>query len=120
MNYEKIVIANIQTEEKENLDRSIIIISANSFVGLIDIVGVKTSQLGQSMKMNFKYSIEVNRLQYKNEKYIYLPRTDELLEIKNNTKAKEPFKMLLQVVNCCNPKIIAAIKQYLLEGVLTP
>lgn len=77
----------------------------------VELVGVQTAQLGQAQGFNLAYSVEVGRVYYNNEKYVYFD--DELYEIKSTGKAKTAAKMLIHVQKLSDADIRAAVVRWI-------
>lgn len=97
--YDKVLHKNIQS-----------VVSGKNIVCTVDLVGIQTAKLGQIQGMNFAYSVEVSRMQYDEEKYLYFE--NELYEIKTMTKAKLQTNMLLNIVELNNEEIKTAIEEW--------
>lgn len=107
-----VVIANVETiQDKTTGDRIESVASGKKIAGKVELVGVQTAQLGQSQGFNLNYSIEVLRVHYNNEKYLYFDKN--LYEIKSITKAKVETKMLLNVQKLNDTKTKIAIENWL-------
>lgn len=107
-----IILANIDsTLDPETGDRLKVVKGAKKLVGTVELVGIHTAQLGQSQGFNLSYSVEVRRVQYNNEKYLYFDSC--LYEIKSLSKAKSETQMLLNVQRLEDAGIKAAIERWL-------
>lgn len=107
-----VVIANVETvQDLETGDRVQAVTSGKKIAGKVELVGIQTAQLGQSQGFNLSYSIEVLRVHYNNEKYLYFD--NNLYEIKSMSKAKEQNKMLLNVQKFDDTKTKLAIERWL-------
>ncbi len=107
-----VVICDIDTiQDMETGDRKKIVVNAQKVIGLKDFVGIQTQQLAQSQNMVFQYTIEIDRMFYNNQKYIYLEK--KVYEIKNIAKASKPQNCKLNVVALDDRDIKNAIEEYL-------
>lgn len=92
-------------------DRTKAVTNGRKIVGKVDLVGVQTQQLSQIQNMLFSYAVEVDRMYYNNEKYVYFDK--EAYEISTATKAKEPQNMLLIVSKIDDDEVKEAIELWL-------
>lgn len=97
--------------DKETGDRKRAVTNGRIVVGIKDLVGIQTQQLAQSQNMSFQYSIEIDRMFYSNQKYLYLEKT--LYEIKNVSKASKSQNCKLNVVALNDPDIKKAIEEWI-------
>ncbi len=95
-------------------DRKKYVTSVKVLVCLVDLVGVNTSQIGQLQGFTLSYSVEVPRIQYENEKYLYFD--GEVYEIKTLSKAKLPTNMLLNVQKIGDKETKIAIEEWIHEN----
>lgn len=107
-----VVIADIESIlDKETGDRYKGVTNGKKLALNVELVGVQTAQLGQAQGVNLSYSVEIQRIQYNNEKYCYFD--EQLYEISSITKAKLPTNMLLNVEKLDDADIESAIKKWL-------
>lgn len=107
-----IVIANVETvQDPATGDRTKAVTKGKKIAGKTELVGVQTAQLGQSQGFNLNFSVEVLRIHYDNEKYLYFDKN--LYEIKSLGKAKLETKMLLHVQKSGDSEIKSAIERWL-------
>lgn len=107
-----IVIANVETvQDPATGDRTKEVTKGKKIAKTVELVGVQTSQLGQAQGFNLNFSVEVLRIDYNNEKYLYFDKN--LYEIKSTGKAKEKTKMLLNVQKFGDSEIKSAIERWL-------
>jgi hypothetical protein len=106
-------IVNIDsgTQDDTTGDRTKTVVSGKKIVDRVDLVGVNTAQLGQAQGFNFSYSVEIYRILYHNEKYLYFD--GEVYEVKGLSKAKDEAKMLLNVQHLPDADVKQAIEQWL-------
>lgn len=96
--------------DPDTLDREKVVVNATQVVGTIELVGIQTQQLAQVQNMTFQYSVVIDRMFYKQQKYLYLE--DALYEIKNVSPAKMPKDCKLNVVALQDEDIVNAIKEW--------
>lgn len=107
-----LVLANVESvQNSETGDRIKEVTKGKKLVNTVELVGVQTAQLGQAQGFNFNYSVEILRVQYSKEKYLYFD--GDLYEIKSTGKAKEKTKMLLNVQQSGDAEIKQAIVRWL-------
>lgn len=95
---------------KETGDRIRKVTNADLIVGNKDLVGIMTQQLAQAQKMIFNYTIEIDRMFYKNQKYLYVD--NEVCEIKNIAKGSKPNLCKLSVTINNDKDIKKAIEEW--------
>ena len=107
-----IVLANIETAQGGGTaDRIKRVTGGKKLIESVELVGVQTAQLGQAQGFNLALSVEVQRIHYDNEKYLYF--SGRLYEIKSISKAKSPAKMLLNVQTFDDRETKSAIERWL-------
>ena len=107
-----IVICDMSSiTDAETGDRKRVVVNGVKVISNKTLVGVQTQQLAQSQGMNFQYSVEIDRMFYKEQKYLYME--DRLYEIKNVSPAKLPKDCKLNVVVITDEDIEGAIKEWL-------
>jgi len=107
-----IVLANVETEQDEvSGDRTKNVTSGKKLAGTVELVGIQTAQVGQAQGFNLNFSVEVLRIHYGGEKYLYF--SDRLYEVKTLSKAKDATRMLLNVQASDDPETKAAIERWL-------
>ena len=107
-----VVIANIgSTLDPATGDRLKAVTGGKRLAAMVELVGVQTAQMGQAQGFNFAYSVQVYRVHYNNEKYLYFD--GNLYEIKSIGKAKTEAQMLLHVQRLDDADIKAAIERWL-------
>lgn len=77
----------------------------------VELVGVNTAQLAQVQGWQLSFSVEIERIVYNNEKYIFFD--DKLYSIRTITKAKLPNFMLLNVQEETDPDAVEVVKQWM-------
>lgn len=105
-------IASVQ--DSATGDRIKQVTKAKARIGVIELVGVNTAQLAQVQGFNLSYSVEIPRVVYKNEKYLYFE--EGLFEIKSIGKAKMPVNLLLNVQRSSDESIAKAIERWISEN----
>ena len=107
-----LVLANVESvQNAETGDRTKEVTNGKKIAGTVELVGVQTAQLGQVQGFNFNYSVEVLRVHYNKEKYLYFD--SDVYEIKTTGKAKEKNKMLLNVQKFEDTETKSAIERWL-------
>ena len=94
-----------------NGDRKKRVTQAKVIVATVELVGINTAQLAQVQGFNLSYSVEVNRVLYGKEKFLYFD--GELYEVKTMSKAKSPVDMLLNVQLSNDRSAKAAIEEWI-------
>ena len=107
-----IMLCDIDTTiDEETGDRKKVIIHAHKIIGKINLVGVQTQQLGQLQNMTFSYAIEIDKMHYQSQKYLWFENS--LFEVKTLTPAKLPKDCKLLVIKLEDADVENAIKEYL-------
>jgi len=107
-----IVLANVETEQDASTgDRCKKVTSGRKIAGTVELVGIQTAQVGQAQGFNLNFSVEVLRIHYSGERYLYF--SGRLYEIKTLSKSKDPARMLLNVQTSDDPDTKAAIERWL-------
>nr|DAH53910.1 MAG TPA: hypothetical protein [Caudoviricetes sp.] len=108
------IIADVESvADAMNGDRTKRVKSAKKIIDTVEIVGVQTAQLGQVQGFNLAYSVEIFRVSYAGEKYLYFD--GNLYEIKSMGKARFSNKMLLNVQKLDDAEIKAAVEEWMNE-----
>lgn len=111
-NRKLIVICDMtSTVDIETGDRIRAVSNARKVIATQNLVGIQTQQLAQSQNMTFQYSLEIDRMFYNRQKYLYLE--GELYEIKNVSPAKLNKDCKLNVVALNDASIKLAIEEWL-------
>ncbi len=114
-NPKRYILADVASVQDEATgDRIKRVIRAKTLIGNVDLVGVNTAQLGQIQGFTLSYSVEIFRVLYKNEKFLYFDGA--LYEVKTFGKAKEPNKMLLNVQALKDAETQKAIEEWMNEN----
>lgn len=87
------------------------VISGRKLIANVDLVGINTAQLGQAQGFNLKYSVEVPRMLYEEQKYVYFK--NNLYAVKSQSKARLPVNMLLNIEESDDSAILEAIREWL-------
>ena len=107
-----IVLANVETEQDASTgDRCKKVTSGRKIAGTVELVGIQTAQVGQAQGFNLNFSVEVLRIHYSGEKYLYF--SGRLDEVKTLSKAKDATKMLLNVQASDDPETKAALEEWI-------
>jgi len=107
-----ILICDItSTQDEETGDRIRVVSNAKKIMGNKELTGVNTQMLAQMQDMTFNYSIVVDRMFYKDQKYLYIDNT--LYKIQSVSPAKLPKDCRLNVSEFHDENIENAIKEWL-------
>jgi saccharopine dehydrogenase-like NADP-dependent oxidoreductase len=104
----RIVLADITSNADSVGDRHKAISKTKKLVANVELVGINTAQLGQVQGFNLAFSVEIMRVQYDNEKYLYFD--GKVYEVKSMSKAKDENNMLLNVEIVYDTEIKNAIE----------
>ena len=92
-------------------DETFKVIRGRKLAANVELVGVNTSQLAQVQGWQLKYSVEVERIVYNDEKYVFFD--NKLYSIRTLTKAKSPNHMLLNVQEETDSMLLEVVKQWM-------
>ena len=92
-------------------DRQKVVVHARKVIGRKNLAGVQTQQLGQLQNMSFQYTIEIDKMYYQSQKYLWLE--NGLYEVKTLTPAKLPKDCKLNIVKLEDADVENAIREYL-------
>lgn len=107
-----IVLCDMGSIQDDNTgDRLRIVENARKFVGDKQLVGVNTQTLAQMQNMSFSYSIEIDRMFYKDQKYLYV--NGKVYKIQTVTPAKLKKDCKLNVSEFDDKDIKSAIERWL-------
>lgn len=107
-----IILCDISSmQDEETGDRVRIVINGKKIIGDKTLVGVNTQTLAQLQNMNFNYSIVIDRMYYKDQKYLYID--NKLYKIQNVSPAKLPKDCKLNVSELEDEDIKGAIERWL-------
>ena len=98
-------------QDEETGDRIRVIVNVKKIIGEKELAGVNTQMLAQMQDMIFNYSIVVDRMFYKDQKYLFIDNT--LYKIQSVSPAKFPKDGKLNVSEFHDENIENAIKEYL-------
>ena len=98
-------------QDEETGDRVKVIANVKKVMGDKELTGVNTQMLAQMQDMTFNYSIVVDRMFYKDQKYLYIDNT--LYKIQSVSPAKLPKDCRLNVSEFHDENIEKAIKEWL-------
>ena len=105
--HEKIYLVNFKTEQNADTgERVTVIDNLKSYIAIKDIVGIQTQAVVQARNIKANYSFEIMRIYYNDE--MYLGCKEQLYEIQNISKAKNPNNLLLVVSVCKDAEKINA------------
>ena len=97
--------------DAETGDRKKVVAHAHKVIGRKNLAGVQTQQLGQLQNMAFQYSIEIDKMFYQNQRFVWMENA--LYEIKTLTPAKLPKDCKLNVVALEDEDIENAVREFL-------
>jgi hypothetical protein len=97
--------------DKDTGDRKKTVVNSLKFVGRKNLAGVQTQQLGQLQNMSFQYTIEIDKMFYQGQKYLWFENS--LYEVKTLTPAKLPKDCKLNIVKLEDADVENAIREYL-------
>lgn len=107
-----IVICDITSvQDEETGDRVRVVANGKKVIGDKTLVGINTQTLAQLQNMNFNYSIVIDRMFYKDQKYLYVD--NKLYKIQNVAPAKLPKDCKLNVAELEDEDIKNAIERWL-------
>ena len=107
-----LMLCDIDTSiDEETGDRKKVVVHANKVIGKKSLAGVQTQQLGQLQNMTFQYTIEIDKMYYQGQKYLWLE--NGLYEVKTLTPAKLPKDCKLNIVKLEDADVEKAIREYL-------
>lgn len=107
-----VMLCDIDTSiDEETGDRKRVVVHAHKVIGRKNLAGVQTQQLGQLQNMAFQYTIEIDKMYYQGQKYLWLE--NGLYEVKTLTPAKLPKDCKLNIVKLEDADVENAIREYL-------
>lgn len=107
-----IILCDITSQQnQETGDRIRIVSNAKRIIGDKTLVGVNTQTIAQLQNMNFNYSIIVDRMYYRDQKYLYID--NKLYKIQNVSPAKLPKDCKLNVSELDDADIKQAIERWI-------
>ena len=108
----QVVLADIASAQNAaNGDRTKRVTRAKVLSATVGLVGVNTAQLGQVQGFRLTNSVEIDRVQYGGEKYLYFDGT--LYAVGTLGKAGSPAKMFLNVAVYNDPAAARAVKEWM-------
>jgi hypothetical protein len=108
----RIILCDMTSKQDEETgDRVRVVSNGKIIVGDKTLVGVNTQTLAQLQNMNFNYSIVIDRMYYKDQKYLYIDK--KLYKIQNVSPAKLPKDCKLNVSELEDEDIKNAIERWL-------
>ena len=109
----RIILADVSSGEPNPAtgDRKKQVSKAKVIAGIVELVGVNTAQLGQLQGFTLSCSVEVPRVQYGSEKYLYFD--SQIYEIKTFGKAKTQIDMLLNVQKLEDKEVQSAVEEWI-------
>lgn len=99
------------TVSEETGDRTKSVINGVKVICDKDLVGLQTQMYAQSQNMVFNYSLEIDRMYYANQKYVYVD--NNLYEIKTISKGSKPHLCKLNVSVLDDTDIKTTIERWL-------
>lgn len=109
-----VAIVDIDTvADKETGDRSKAVERGIYGVYAVELVGVNTAQLGQSLGFTLSYSIVVPRIVYSGERYVFFD--GNLYTVQTLGKAKSETEMTLNVQELKDDKAVEAVRRWIDE-----
>ena len=107
-----VMLCDINTSiDEETGDRKKVVVHTHKVIGKKNLAGVQTQQLGQLQNMAFQYTIEIDKMYYQGQKYLWLE--NGLYEVKTLTPAKLPKDCKLNIVKLEDSDVENAIREYL-------
>ena len=107
-----VVLCDMDSIQDDNTgDRTRVVVNARKIIGDKQLVGVNTQTLAQIQNMTFNYSIEVDRMFYNDQKYLYI--NNKLYKIQTVSPAKHPKDCKLNVSEFNDEDIKRAIERWL-------
>ena len=107
-----VMLCDVDTlQDEETGDRKRVVVHAIKLIGKKNLAGVQTQQLGQLQNMTFQYTIEIDKMYYQGQKYLWFE--NGLYEVKTLTPAKLPKDCKLNIVKLDDADVENAIREYL-------
>ena len=107
-----VMLCDINTSiDEETGDRKKVVVHTYKIMGRKSLAGVQTQQLGQLQNMAFQYTIEIDKMYYQGQKYLWLENS--LYEVKTLTPAKLPKDCKLNIIKLDDADIEKAVREYL-------
>ena len=107
-----VMLCDIDTViDEETGDRRKTVVHAHKVIGRKNLAGVQTQQLGQLQNMSFQYTIEIDKIYYQGQKYLWLENC--LYQVATLTPAKELKDCKLNIVALQDADVENAIREYL-------
>ena len=108
----QVVLADVESVQNAlNGDRTKRVTRARALAATVELVGVNTAQLGQVQGFRLTNSVEIDRVQYGGEKYLYFDGA--LYAVGTLGKARAPAKLLLNVAVYNDPAAGRAGKEWI-------
>ena len=106
-----VVLCDVETQQdKDTGDRKKVVVNSTTIIAKKTLAGVQTQQLGQLQNMSFQYSVEIDRMYYNEQKYLYMD--NKVYEIKTLTPARLPKDCKLNVIAIADKDIEKAIQEF--------
>lgn len=106
------VLADLKSvQDEETGDRTQVVANAKKIICSQELVGVQTQLLAQSQNMIYSWSIELDRMYYQSQKYLYID--EQVYEIKGITKSIKPHLCKLNVVANNDSQVKTVIEEWL-------
>lgn len=111
-NKKRVVICDVETTPNPStLNRTWEITNARAVICDKNLVGIQSQQLASLQNMVFNYSIEIDRMFYNEQKYLFVD--DKLFTIQSVAPAKHPKDCKLNVTELNDEEIKTAIKGWI-------
>lgn len=108
----QVILADVESVQNAlNGDRTKRVTRAKALAATVELVGVNTAQLGQVQGFRLTNSVEIDRVQYDGEKYLYFDGA--LYAVGTLGKARSPAKMLLNVAVHHDTAAARAVKEWI-------
>ena len=108
----QVILADVESvQNAANGDRTKRVTRAKALAATVELVGVNTAQLGQVQGFRLTNGVEIDRVQYGGEKYLYFDGA--LYAVGTLGKARLPAKMLLNVAVYNDPAAARAVKEWI-------
>ena len=108
----QVILADVESEQDaETGDRKKKATKARVLAAIVELVGVNTAQVGQVQGFRLTNSIEIDRMQYSGEKYVYCDGI--LCAVGTLSKARTAEKMLLNIAETNDAAVKNAIEEWM-------
>ena len=108
----KVIICDVKTTANATtLDRTWTVFNARAVICDKNLVGIQSQQLASLQNLTFNYSIEIDRMFYNEQKYLYVDNS--LFTIQSVSPAKQPKDCKLNVMALDDLEIKTAIEGWI-------